>query len=42
MDQYLQNLEIFYDEKMKFYQKDKYIKCQIVNKKNNLAKKKIN
>ena len=30
MDQYLQNLEIFYDEKMKFsHQKDKYIKCRL-------------
>ena len=28
MDQYLQNLEIFYDEKMKFLtKKDKYMKC---------------
>ena len=29
MDEYLENLEVFYDEKMKYLtKKDKFIKCE--------------
>ena len=41
MDQYLQNLEIFYDEKMKFLtKKDKYIKCSDCEQEKQFSEKK--